>query len=252
MAVAFALLAFVLFISFDVATTSIWDTTVAYAKDIFALSNPHGRDDTEWMHGWTVFYWAWWVSWSPFVGMFIARVSKGRTVREFLFAVIVIPTTVTLIWMAVFGGIALDQVVNKVGELGANGLTDISLTLFHVYDAMPFSSVISVLSIVLILVFFITSSDSGSLVIDSITAGGKIDAPVPQRIFWACIEGSIAAVMLWIGGKDSFASASIRGGGNRFTFHFCSIADVCQLDQRLEIGITCLSEHRAGTICCLI
>lgn len=220
MAVAFALLAFVLFISFDVATTSIWDTTVAYAKDIFALSNPHGREDTEWMHGWTVFYWAWWVSWSPFVGMFIARVSKGRTVREFLFAVIVIPTTVTLIWMAVFGGIALDQVVNKVGELGANGLTDISLTLFHVYDAMPFSSVISVLSIVLILVFFITSSDSGSLVIDSITAGGKIDAPVPQRIFWACIEGSIAAVMLWIGGKEALQAlqSGVVATGLPFTF----------------------------------
>ncbi|MDK9758485.1 BCCT family transporter [Vibrio sp. D173a] len=203
MAVAFALLAFVMFISFDIATTSIWDTAVAYAQNILPLSNPTGREDTEWMHGWTVFYWAWWVSWSPFVGMFIARVSKGRTVREFIFAVIVIPTTVTLVWMAVFGGIALDQVANKVGELGANGLTDISLTLFHVYDAMPFSSIISVLSIVLILVFFITSSDSGSLVIDSITAGGKIDAPVPQRIFWACIEGSIAAVMLWIGGKEA-------------------------------------------------
>ena len=203
MVIAFALLAFVLFISFDTAMLSLWDTTIAYAQNIIPLSNPHGREDTGWMHGWTVFYWAWWVSWSPFVGMFIARVSKGRTVREFLFAVIIIPTTVTLIWMSVFGGIALDQVVNQVGELGANGLTDISLTLFQVYDALPYSSVISVLSIVLILVFFITSSDSGSLVIDSITAGGKIDAPVPQRIFWACIEGSIAAVMLWIGGKEA-------------------------------------------------
>ncbi|MEF1288398.1 BCCT family transporter [Vibrio sp. M260118] len=203
MLVAFALLAFVIVISFDTAMLSIWDGTIAYAQSILPLSTPHGREDIDWMHGWTVFYWAWWVSWSPFVGMFIARVSKGRTVREFLFAVIIIPTTVTLIWMSVFGGIALDQVVNNIGELGANGLTDISLTLFHVYDAMPYSAIISVLSIVLILVFFITSSDSGSLVIDSITAGGKIDAPVPQRIFWACIEGSIAAVMLWIGGKEA-------------------------------------------------
>ncbi len=203
MIVAFALLIFVTYISFDTAIKSLWDTTLAYAQSIIPLSNPHGREDSTWMHGWTVFYWAWWISWSPFVGMFIARVSKGRTVREFLFAVIVIPTTVTLIWMSVFGGIALDQVVNKVGELGANGLTDISLTLFHVYDALPYSSVISVLSIMLILVFFITSSDSGSLVIDSITAGGKIDAPVPQRIFWACIEGAIAAVMLFIGGKEA-------------------------------------------------
>ncbi|MDF2153609.1 BCCT family transporter [Vibrio sp. CAU 1672] len=203
MAVAFGLLIFIIAITFDTALASLWDTTLAYAQNIIALSNPHGREDTTWMHGWTVFYWAWWISWSPFVGMFIARISKGRTVREFLFAVIMIPTIVTLIWMSTFGGIALDQVVNKVGELGAHGLTDISLTLFHVYDALPFSSAISVLSIVLILVFFITSSDSGSLVIDSITAGGKIDAPVPQRIFWACIEGAIAAVMLWVGGKEA-------------------------------------------------
>lgn len=135
--------------------------------------------------------------------MFIARVSNGRTVREFLFAVIFVPTLMTIIWMSIFGGIAIDQVVNKVGELGANGLNDISLTLFHVYDAMPFSSVLSVLSIALVLIFFITSSDSGSLVIDSITAGGKVDAPVPQRIFWATVEGSIAAVMLWIGGSEA-------------------------------------------------
>lgn len=139
---------------------------------------------------------------------------------ENLFAVIVIPTLVTLVWMSVFGGIALDQVVNKVGELGANGLTDISLTLFHVYDVLPYSSVISILSIVLILVFFITSSDSGSLVIDSITAGGKIDAPVPQRIFWACIEGSIAAVMLWVGGKEALQAlqSGVVATGLPFTF----------------------------------
>lgn len=203
MVVAFALLLFITFISFDTAFSSIVDTTKSYIEYIIPLSNPHGREDETWMQGWTVFYWAWWVSWSPFVGMFIARVSKGRTVREFIFAVIIIPTVVTLIWMAIFGGIALDQVVNKVGELGTNGLTDISLTLFHVYDQLPYSSFISILSIGLILVFFVTSSDSGSLVIDSITAGGKIDAPVPQRIFWACIEGAIAAVMLWIGGKGA-------------------------------------------------
>ncbi|PSW04332.1 BCCT family transporter [Photobacterium lipolyticum] len=200
---ALALLMFVTYVGFDVVMNSIPETFMAYVENIIGLSNPHGRDDTTWMHGWTVFYWAWWISWSPFVGMFIARISKGRTVREFLFAVTFIPTLMTIIWMSVFGGIALDQVANKVGELGANGLSDISLSLFHVYDALPFGSVISVLSIVLVLIFFITSSDSGSLVIDSITAGGKVDAPIPQRIFWATVEGAIAAVMLWIGGKEA-------------------------------------------------
>jgi len=203
MLIAFALLVFVTYVGFDIVKISIPDTFMAYAEHILPLSNPHGREDTTWMHGWTVFYWAWWISWSPFVGMFIARISKGRTVRQFLFSVIFIPTLMTLIWMAIFGGIAIDQVVNKVGELGANGLTDISLTLFQVYDALPFGSAISVISIVLILIFFITSSDSGSLVIDSITSGGKIDAPIPQRIFWATVEGAIAAVLLWVGGKEA-------------------------------------------------
>lgn len=200
---AFALLVFITYVGFDIVKITIPETFIAYGEHIFSLSNPHGREDTSWMQGWTVFYWAWWISWSPFVGMFIARISKGRTVREFIFAVIFVPTLMTMIWMAIFGGIAIDQVINNVGELGANGLTDISLTLFHVYDAMPFGNALSILSIVLVLIFFITSSDSGSLVIDSITAGGKIDAPVPQRIFWATTEGAIAAVMLWIGGKES-------------------------------------------------
>ncbi len=203
MLVAFALLIFVIYAGFDIVKHTIPETFMAYVENIFSLSNPHGREDTTWMHGWTVFYWAWWISWSPFVGMFIARVSKGRTVREFLFAVVFVPTLMTIIWMAVFGGIAIDQVINKVGELGASGLTDVSLTLFHVYEVLPYGSIISVISIVLVLIFFVTSSDSGSLVIDSITAGGKVDAPIPQRIFWATVEGAIAAVMLWVGGKEA-------------------------------------------------
>ncbi|MGF1683089.1 BCCT family transporter [Photobacterium minamisatsumaniensis] len=203
MVLAFSLLAFMLVMSFDVIAVSIPNTFVAYAENFAALSYPHDRGDATWMQGWTIFYFAWWISLAPFVGMFIARISKGRTVREFLCAVIFVPTLVTLIWMATFGGIAIDQVVNKVGELGTNGLTDISLSLFHVFDAIPYGNLLSVLSIVLVLIFFITSSDSASLVVDSITSGGKIDAPVPQRIFWAVVQGAIAATMLWLGGTES-------------------------------------------------
>ena len=135
--------------------------------------------------------------------MFIARVSKGRTVREFITAVLLVPTAVTIIWMSVFGGVALDQVINNIGELGANGLTDVPLAMFQAFDVLPLGNILSVVAVVLVLVFFITSSDSGSLVIDSITAGGKVDAPVPQRIFWAVMEGSIAAALLWIGGTQA-------------------------------------------------
>jgi BCCT family betaine/carnitine transporter len=105
--------------------------------------------------------------------------------------------------MSVFGGLAVDQVVNHVGELGANGLTDVSLAMFQMFDVLPYGTILSVIAVVLVLVFFITSSDSGSLVIDSITAGGKLDAPVLQRIFWALMEGAIAIALLWIGGTEA-------------------------------------------------
>lgn len=203
MILAFFLLIFVIFSGFSVILGTIPTTLFSYVENIIPLSNPHGREDEAWLQGWTVFYWAWWVSWSPFVGMFIARISKGRTIREFVTAVLVIPTLVTIVWMSVYGGIAIDQVMNKVGILGTEGLTEVPLAMFQMFDSLPMSSLLSVIAIVLVIVFFITSSDSGSLVIDSITAGGKIDAPAPQRIFWAVIEGLIAATLLWVGGTKA-------------------------------------------------
>ncbi|NOH73319.1 BCCT family transporter [Vibrio pectenicida] len=203
MIIAFLLLIMVALIGYAVAFGNIGTTLMAYIENIIPLSNPHGREDEAWFQGWTVFYWAWWISWSPFVGMFIARVSKGRTVREFLIAVLIVPSLVTLLWMSVFGGMAIDQVVNNIGELGANGLTDVSLAMFQMFDVLPFGSVLSVIAVILVLVFFITSSDSGSLVIDSITSGGKVDAPVLQRVFWAFMEGAIAVALLWIGGTEA-------------------------------------------------
>ncbi len=177
----------------------------SYVENIIPLSNWIGREDDKFFHGWTVFYWAWWISWSPFVGMFIARISKGRTVREFIVAVLLVPTLVTLVWMAAFGGSALDQVQNQVGAL-AGGIGEVSLAMFQMLENLPIAGVSSFIAIVLVLIFFITSSDSGSLVIDSITAGGKLDAPVPQRIFWATMEGLIAAVLLIGGGGDALGA----------------------------------------------
>lgn len=203
MLVAFLLLILVGLIGYAVTLGSIPTTLMAYIENIIPLSNPHGREDEAWLHGWTVFYWAWWISWSPFVGMFIARVSKGRTVREFITAVLIVPTTVTIIWMSVFGGLAIDQITNGIGQLGTDGLTDISLAMFQMFDVLPFGTLLSIIAVVLVLVFFITSSDSGSLVIDSITAGGKVDTPVPQRVFWAFLEGAIAVALLWVGGTEA-------------------------------------------------
>ena len=180
-------------------------TAGSYMEYILPLSNSFGREDTAWFHGWTVFYWAWWISWSPFVGMFIARVSKGRTVRELIAAVLIIPTLVTMIWMTAFGQTGVDQVVGQVGQL-AEGISKVPLAMFQMLENLPLATLTSFLGVVLVLVFFITSSDSGSLVIDSITAGGKVDAPVTQRVFWAVLEGVIAGALLFGGGKEALAA----------------------------------------------
>ena len=203
MLLALALLVFVAMVTAAVTIGAIPTTVMGYVKNIIPLSNPIGREDLDWMHGWTVFYWAWWISWSPFVGMFIARISRGRTVREFITAVLIVPTVVTILWMSVFGGEAIDQVVNQIGSLGTNGLQEVPLAMFQMFDSLPMGNILSLLAVLLVLVFFITSSDSGSLVIDSITAGGKVDAPMPQRVFWAVIEGAIAAALLWVGGPEA-------------------------------------------------
>jgi len=203
MLLALVLLIFVILVTFAVSMGTVPTTIMGYVENIIPLSNPTGREDSAWMHGWTVFYWAWWISWSPFVGMFIARISRGRTIREFITAVLLVPTAVTVLWMSVFGGVAIDQVANNIGTLGSDGLTAVPLAMFQMFDSLPMGKVLSILAVVLVLVFFITSSDSGSLVIDSITAGGKVDAPVPQRVFWALIEGAIAAALLWVGGTQA-------------------------------------------------
>ena len=170
----------------------------AYVQYLPALSNPFGRDDDNFRQGWTAFYWAWWISWSPFVGMFIARVSRGRTVREFLIAVLLIPSLVSTLWMTALGGTAISQVVNE----GLSSVQDAALEiqLFEMLAHLPLTQITSLIGIVLVIVFFVTSSDSGSLVIDTIAAGGKVNAPTPQRVFWASFEGLVAIALMLGGG----------------------------------------------------
>ncbi|MEO0467158.1 MAG: BCCT family transporter [Pseudomonadota bacterium] len=202
----------------------IGTNAVSYVSQTPALSNWIGRGDSDWFHDWTIFYWAWWISWSPFVGMFIARVSKGRTIREFLAAVLIVPVIVVTIWFTAFGTTAIEQVKSGVGTL-PEGIGDVSLVLFQVLENMPFAEVISFVAIVLLLIFFVTSSDSGSLVIDSITAGGKLHAPVPQRVFWASMEGLVAIVLLVGGGTT--ALSSLQAGAITAGLPFAAILLVC-------------------------
>ncbi|MDQ8193752.1 BCCT family transporter [Coraliomargarita sp. SDUM461004] len=168
--------------------------------------------DSNWQGSWTVFYWAWWISWSPFVGMFIARISKGRTVREFILGVMVVPTLLSFLWMSVFGGSALWMEASGLAKISEAVNADVATAMFAMFENLPISSVLSFVGIILVSVFFITSSDSGSLVVDHLTSGGKLDSPVPQRVFWAVMEGVVAAVLLLGGGLHTLQTASIVTG----------------------------------------
>jgi len=221
MGLALLLLLFVLFAAGAVSILTEFATgIVAYTQEVIPLSNPFGREDTGYMQGWTAFYWAWWISWSPFVGMFIARVSRGRSVREFVICVLLIPSLVCMLWMAVFGGAAInDMIANpETSAVKANVIDSYSpeLSLFAMLESLPLSAITSTLGVILVIVFFVTSSDSGSLVIDTITAGGKVDAPMPQRVFWCTFEGLVAIALL-IGGGLGALQAMVISTGLPFT-----------------------------------
>lgn len=221
MVIALLLLLFVLFAAGAGSILSEFGNgLVAYVQEVIPLSNPHGREDTGYVQGWTAFYWAWWISWSPFVGMFIARVSRGRTVREFIICVLLIPSLVCLLWMAVFGGAAIEQVIADptASAVKTQVIDNFNppLSLFAMLEGLPLSAITSTIGVVLVIVFFVTSSDSGSLVIDTITAGGKVDAPAPQRVFWCTFEGLVAIALL-IGGGLKALQAMVISTGLPFT-----------------------------------
>ena len=186
----------------------------AYIMKIVPLSNWIGREDTAFFHDWTTFYWAWWIAWAPFIGTFIARISKGRTVREFVIFVLLLPTLLCLIWFSAFGGTAIHQFLTE----GYTGVTEnvetytYELALFKMFEGLPWTTLLSCVAMMLTIIFFVTSSDSGSLIIDIIAAGGKVDAPVPQRVFWCTAEGLVAIALLLGGGLKALQAASLATG----------------------------------------
>lgn len=214
-AMALGLLLFVILVG---PTLALLRGTVEALADYIAylpsLSNPLARTDTYFYHDWTIFYWAWWIAWSPFVGVFIARVSRGRTVREFLLCTLLVPTSVCLLWLTAFGGSAIEQFL-QVGEstvVTAVQQGKAELPLFYFLETLPLSDISSVLALFLIVIFFVTSMDSGSLVIDSIAAGGKLNTPVGQRIFWCTFEGLVAIALMLGGGLAALQGASLVSG----------------------------------------
>ncbi len=168
--------------------------------------------EQNWQSTWTVFYWAWWISWSPFVGIFIARISKGRTIREFILGVLLVPSILTFLWLSIFGGSAIYQEL-----IGNTAITDavnrnVATAIYFLLEQYPFTSFASILTILLVTSFFVTSSDSGSYVVDTLTSGRKNEASVGQKIFWASTEGLVAATLLIGGGLTALQTASILTG----------------------------------------
>lgn len=175
---------------------------VEYVQYVLPLSNTVGRPDTEWMNGWTIFYLSWWASWAPFVGVFIAKISKGRTIRELVVALLVVPLILTLLWMGIMGQLALDQVVAKVGELGTKGITDVGAATYQMIGAIPGSTWINALVLFLVVLFFVTGADSGSLVMDTLTTKDGIESSTAVKGYWAVLQGALASILLYLGGSN--------------------------------------------------
>lgn len=182
-----------------------------YLDEFFVRTfNQYAYEPRGWMANWTLFYWAWWIAWSPFVGMFIARISRGRTVREFILGVLLVPAGFTFVWMTVFGNsaIALDM-GGAAGAISAAVEADLSTAIFRFFEFLPGTAITSTLAVLLVSVFFITSADSGSLVIDTIASGGADETPRWQRVYWCSIEGLAAALLLLAGGLGALQAATL-------------------------------------------
>lgn len=185
-----------------------------YITNLFSLAgwNSSYQADNDWHTNWTVFYWAWWISWSPFVGMFIARISKGRTIREFVLGVLLAPTVITLFWLNTFGGAGIYSELFGTSGIAQAVSSDIATALYVLLQSFPFGEVASAVAIFIVVIFFVTSSDSGSLVIDFIASNGELNPPVKQRVLWAVSQGAVAAILMAGGGLLALQTASIIAG----------------------------------------
>ena len=209
-----AFLLFVALVGPTLFILSLFTQSVGYYVQIlpeFSFWN-EAFTGTSWQAGWTIFYWGWWISWSPFVGMFVARISKGRSVRELITGVIFLPSLLCFLWFAVFGGAAIDLQLSGERDVATAVNENVATALFDMLEAFPLTSLVSLVGVLLLVSFFVTSSDSGSLVVDHLTSGGKLDSPKPQRVFWACMEGAVAIVLLLGGGLSALQTAAVATG----------------------------------------
>ena len=184
-----------------------------YVQDLPFLSLwADSFENSGWQASWTTFYWGWWVSWAPFVGLFIARISRGRTIREFILGVLFAPAGFTFAAIAILGGNGLHLDLFGGADIAGTAFENVSIALFAMFEQLPFTLLLSVLALITIAIFFVTSSDSGSLIIDMLTAGGHPEPPTSQRVFWAITEGCVASILLLAGGLAGLQGASIAAG----------------------------------------
>ena len=212
MLLAVALLVFVLVLGPTVFLLQAYLQNMgAYASDIVRNTlNLFAYAKTDWIGGWTIFYWGWWLAWAPFVGLFIARISYGRTIREFVMGVLLIPTAFTLLWMTVFGNTAIDMVLVQGKDALASMVNeDTSVALFVFLENFPFSSILTLLAVLMVVIFFVTSCDSGAMVVDMLCSNGRNDTPLWQRIYWAVSVGVVAAILLYAGGLGALQTMTI-------------------------------------------
>ena len=207
-------LTLLLFVFFASSSIYLLQTTIQnagqYISNLFTMTfNLYAYQPNGWIGGWTIMYWAWWISWSPFVGMFIARVSKGRSIREFIVGVLLIPTGFTLIWMGFMGNAALYSILHESNQALVLAVQrDSSVALFEFLHSLPFSSVMSLLATFLVMLFFVTSADSGALVTDYLTAKSE-NSSTWQRLFWTVLMAVLAIVLLLVGGLSALQSATM-------------------------------------------
>jgi glycine betaine transporter len=212
MILSFAIMLLILIVGPTLTIIKVFfNTTGLYLNDFIHMSlrlKPFGEG--EWIASWTLFYWAWWIAWAPFVGMFIARVSKGRTLREFVIGVLIVPTLGTCLWMSVFGGAALELVQHPGNEDLAKAITEnVSLAIFTFFDYLPLSSVLSILGFAVVAIYYITVADTATFVLGMLSEGGTLNPSNKIKMTWGVIQSALAAVLLLAGGLDVLQTASI-------------------------------------------
>lgn len=217
-----------------------------YVSNLFAMTfNLYAYQPSGWIGGWTIMYWAWWISWSPFVGMFIARVSEGRSIREFIVGVLLIPTGFTLIWMGFMGNAALYSIMHEANTSLLNAVQrDSSVALFEFLANLPFSAVTSIIATLLVMLFFVTSADSGALVTDYLTAKTE-NSPTWQRLFWTVLMALLAIILLLAGGLQALQSATIMSA---LPFTFIMLLICWGLIKALHLDVTKMHALQAARI----